>query len=100
MYGDLNALVSRYHCTTSHASEKHLESKTKTAAQIHTRFREIPEAERYAMSSGYTEVGIAIVEKNNQTYVAGSYFEIKRRGSRLASPSFHFRNKLNMDIKS
>ena len=47
MYGDLNALVSRYHCTTSHASENIWKASTKTAAQIHTRSRQIPEAERY-----------------------------------------------------
>ena len=52
MYGDLNALVSRYHCTTSHASENNppggLESKHKKQRlrYIHVS-RQIPEAERY-----------------------------------------------------
>ena len=75
MYGDLNALVSRYHCTTSHASENIWKASTKTAAQIHTRFQANTGSRKVRMSSGYTEVGIAIVEKNNQTYVAEIYLK-------------------------
>ena len=75
MYGDLNALVSRYHCTTSHASENIWKASTKTAAQIHTRFQANTGSRKVRMSSGYTEVGIAIVEKNNQTYIAEIYLK-------------------------
>ncbi len=48
MYGDLNALVSRYHCTTSHASENIWKASTKKQRPryIHVS-RQIPEAERY-----------------------------------------------------
>ena len=67
--------LSRYHCTTSHASENIWKASTKTAAQIHTRFQANTGSRKVRMSSGYTEVGIAIVEKNNQTYVAEIYLK-------------------------
>ena len=59
----------------SHASENIWKASTKTAAQIHTRFQANTGSRKVRMSSGYTEVGIAIVEKNNQTYVAEIYLK-------------------------
>lgn len=75
MYGDLNELVSRYHCSTSHASENIWKAGTKTAAQIHTRFQANTGSRKVRMSTGYSEVGIAVVEKNNQTYIAEIYLQ-------------------------
>nr|WP_303181792.1 CAP domain-containing protein [Lachnoclostridium phocaeense] len=75
MYGSLNELVSRYGCHTSHASENIWKASTKSASDIHTRFQANEDSRKVRMSSGYSEVGIAIVERNNQTYIAEIYLK-------------------------
>lgn len=73
MYGGLKDLISRYWCTTSNPSENIWKADIKSAAQIHTRFQANEGSRKVRMSDGYSEVGIAIVEKNNQLYIAEVY---------------------------
>lgn len=75
LYGTLNDMVSRWGCSTSHASENIWKASTKSAGEIHTRFQANEGSRKVRMSSGYSEVGIAVVEKNGQTYVAEIYLK-------------------------
>lgn len=73
MYGTLDSMVSRFNCHSSHPSENIWKASTRSASEIHTRFQANESSRKVRMSNGYSEVGIAIVEKNNQTYVAEIY---------------------------
>lgn len=76
MYGSLDAMVAKWNLTAnSHASENIWKASSKTASEIHTRFQANSNSQKIRMSSGYTEVGIAIVEKNGQTYIAEIYLK-------------------------
>ena len=75
LYGTLNDMVSRWGCSTTHASENIWKASTKSAADIHTRFQANESSRKVRMSNGYTEIGIAIVEQNGQTYVAEIYLK-------------------------
>ena len=75
LYGTINDMVSRWNCETSHASENIWKTSTKSASEIHTRFQANEGSRKVRMSSGYSEVGIAVVEKNGQTYIAEVYLK-------------------------
>lgn len=70
MYGTLENLIQKYSLSSSHPSENIWKASSKTAAQIHTRFQANEGSRKVRMSNGYSEVGIAAVEKNGQTYIA------------------------------
>lgn len=75
MYGTIDEMVSRWGLTSSHASENIWKASAKSAADIHTRFQANSGSKKIRMSNGYSEVGIAIVEKNGQTYIAEIYLK-------------------------
>ena len=47
----------------------------KSADEIDAKFQSNEGSRDLRMSTGYTQVGIAIVEKNNQDYIAEVYLE-------------------------
>lgn len=71
MYGDLSGLLNRFGISSAAPSETLWRTTaTKTAKDIHTRFQ-VQEYSRAArMSGNYTQVGIAVVEKNGYLYIA------------------------------
>ena len=75
MYGTLEDMVKKWSLSTSHASENIWKASSKSASEIHTRFQSNSGSQKIRMSSGYSEVGIAIVEKNGQTYIAEIYLK-------------------------
>ena len=75
MYGSLDSMVARFGCSSTHASENIWKSSAKTSSQIHTRFQSNEGSRKVRMSSGYTEVGIAVVEKDGQIYIAEIYLK-------------------------
>lgn len=72
MYGTLEELISRYGCTTSNPSENIWKTSEVSASEIHTRFQANENA-RLVRMSDYTNVGIAIVDKDGQSYIAEVY---------------------------
>lgn len=75
MYGTLDNMVSMFGCSSSHPSENIWKASSKSAAEIHTRFQANESSRSVRMSSGYSEVGIAIVEQNGQSYIAEIYLQ-------------------------
>lgn len=75
MYGTLDDMILKWKCTTSNASENVWRASIKSAAEIHSRFQAYDGSRNIRMSSTYTEVGIAIVEKNDQIYIAEIYLK-------------------------
>ena len=73
MYGTLAEMASRFNVGSSHPSENIWRASSKTASQIHTKFQANENSRKVRMSNGYTQVGIAIVEMNGQTYIAEIY---------------------------
>lgn len=75
MYGTLDSMVSRWGLSSTHASENIWKASSKCASEIHTRFQANSGSNKIRMSNGYSQVGIAIVEKNGQTYIAEVYLK-------------------------
>lgn len=75
MYGTLNDMVSKYGCTTANASENVWQAGNKSAEDIHSRLQAYEGSRNVRMSDSYTEVGIAIVSKNGQLYIAEVYLK-------------------------
>ncbi len=75
LYGTLDDMVSRWGCTTANASENIWKAGNKTADDIHSRLQAYEGSRNVRMSAAYTQVGIAIVEKNGQTYIAEVYLK-------------------------
>lgn len=72
LYGTLEDLITRYGCSTDNPSENIWKTSEVTADEIHTRFQANENA-RLVRMSDYTEVGIAIVDMNGQSYIAEVY---------------------------
>ena len=75
LYGTLGDLMNRYSIGGSAPAENLWRSSPKTAAQINTRFQTLDTSKNNRMSTEYTSVGIAIVEKNGYMYIAEIYFK-------------------------
>lgn len=75
MYGTLESMLSRWGIHSGNPSENIWRASTKTAEEIHSRFQANEGSRKVRMSSGYTQVGIAVVEKNGQTHVAEVYLK-------------------------
>ena len=73
LYGTLDDMVSRWGCTTANASENIWKAGNKSADDIHSRLQAYEGSRNVRMSASYTQVGIAIVEKDGQTYIAEVY---------------------------
>ena len=69
MYGTLDDMITRYGCTSSNPSENIWKAMSKSASEIHSRFQS-NESSRTVRMSDYTQVGIAIVDVDGNTYVA------------------------------
>ena len=74
LYGTMGDLMQRYSVKGSALSENLWRSTSKSATEINTRFQTLDSSRKARMSSNYTSVGIAIVEKNGYMYVAEIYF--------------------------
>ncbi len=75
MYGTLNDMVSLWGCSTASASENVWKAGNKSADDIHARFQAYDGSRNIRMSESYTEVGIAIVSKDGQLYIAEIYLK-------------------------
>lgn len=75
LYGTLDDMVARWNCTTASASENVWKTGNKTAEDIHSRLQAYDGSRNVRMSEYYTEIGIAIVEKEGQTYIAEVYLK-------------------------
>lgn len=73
LYGTLDDMITRWHCQTAGASENIWKAGNKTADEIHTRLQAYDGSRNVRMSESYTEVGIAIVEKDGEVYIAEVY---------------------------
>lgn len=69
MYGSLEDMIGRFGCVTSNPSENIWKASEKSASDIHTRFQ-ANEGARLVRMSDYTNVGIAVVDKDGQSFVA------------------------------
>ena len=75
MYGTLTDLMGRYGVyTDTTPSENIWKATTKTSDQIHTRFQSNQSSRNIRMSSGYTHVCVAIVEKDGKIYVVELFY--------------------------
>lgn len=72
LYGTLEDLITRYGCFTNNPSENIWKTSEVSAEEIHTRFQANENA-RLVRMSDYTEVGIAVVDMNGQSYIAEVY---------------------------
>ena len=59
--------------SSSHPSENIWKAPSKTADEIHSRFQSNDGSRKIRMSNGYSNVGIAVIEKNGNTYIAEIY---------------------------
>ena len=75
MYGTLDDMVSRWGLSTANASENVWKAGNKSAEDIHSRFQAYDGSRNVRMSGNYTEVGIAIVSKDGQLYIAEIYLK-------------------------
>ena len=75
MYGTLDDRVSRWGCSSANASENVWKAGNKSADEIHARFQAYDGSREVRMSEQYTEVGIAIVSKDGQLYIAEIYLK-------------------------
>lgn len=73
MYGTLSDMCSLWKVASSHPSENIWKASSKTADDIHSRFQSNDSSRKIRMSNGYSSVGIAIIEKNGNTYIAEIY---------------------------
>lgn len=70
MYGTLNDLLSKYGVQAPNPSENIWKAGEKGASEIHSRFQANDGSRLVRMSASYSTVGIAIVEKDGNIYVA------------------------------
>ena len=76
MYGTLDDMVSLWGCQTANSSENIWKtSQNKSASDIHKRLQAYDGSRNVRMSESYTEVGIAIAEKDGQLYIAEIYLK-------------------------
>ncbi len=75
MYGTLDDMVAKWGCTTANASENVWKAGNKSAENIHARFQAYDGSREVRMADEYTEVGIAIVSKDGQLYIAEVYLK-------------------------
>ena len=73
MYGTLNDMCNLWKISSSHPSENIWKAPSKTADEIHSRFQSNDGSRKIRMSNGYSNVGIAVIEKNGNTYIAEIY---------------------------
>lgn len=70
MYGTLSNLLSRFGIQSNGPSHNSWKTTTsKNAGAIHARFMTLDGARQARMSSSYTNVGIAIIQKNGYLYI-------------------------------
>ena len=70
LYGTLSQMCSRFNISSSKPSENTWKTvASKSASEIHSRFMVLDGAREARMSSQYTNVGIAIVQKNGYYYI-------------------------------
>lgn len=75
MYGNLTDLMDRYSIyTDTIPSENIWKATSKTADQIHTRFQSNASSRNIRMSSGYTHVCTAVVERDGKIYIAEIFY--------------------------
>lgn len=71
LYGSLDDMVNRWDCETSNASENIWKAgKIKTSKEINNRLQAYDGSRANRMSDDYSEIGIAVVEKDNELYYA------------------------------
>lgn len=75
MYGTINDLASRYNCKSENIAENIWRTTSKSAPDIHIRLQSYDASRNNRMSPSYTEVGIAIVTKDGQDYIAEIYLK-------------------------
>ena len=75
MYGTLDDMVSKWGCTSANPSENIWKAGNKSADDIHSRLQAYDGSRNVRMSADYTEVGIAIVSKDDQLYIAEVYLK-------------------------
>lgn len=75
LYGTLSELAQKYGGNGDDVSENIWKVSVKSADEIDAKFQSNEGSRGLRMSTGYTQVGIAIVEKNNQDYIAEVYLE-------------------------
>lgn len=69
MYGTLDDLIGRYGCSSANPSENIWKAGDKTASEIHSRLQSNDNSRMIRMSD-YTEVGIAVIDVDGNTYYA------------------------------
>lgn len=70
LYGTLSQMCSRFNISSNKPSENTWKTvASKSASEIHSRFMVLDGAREARMSSQYTNVGIAIVQKNGYYYI-------------------------------
>lgn len=69
MYGTLDDLIGRYGCSSENPSENIWKAGDKTASEIHSRLQSNDNSRMIRMSD-YTEVGIAVIDVDGNTYYA------------------------------
>jgi len=71
LYGTLSNLLNRFSIQSNGPSHNSWKTTTsKTASAIHTRFMTLDGARQARMSGSYTNIGIAIVQKNGYYFIA------------------------------
>lgn len=75
LYGTLSEMAQKYGGNGDDISENVWKVSVKSADEIDAKFQSNEGSRDLRMSTGYTQVGIAIVEKNNQDYIAEVYLE-------------------------
>lgn len=69
LYGSLNDLISRYNIDAQYSSSNIWKCSIKTAEQINTRFQTLENSKNIRMNGVFTDVGIAIIEKDGYLYI-------------------------------
>lgn len=74
MYGTLDDLIGRYGCSSTNPSENIWKAGDKSASEIHSRLQSNDNSRMIRMSD-YTEVGIAVLDVNGNTYYAEVFLQ-------------------------
>ena len=74
-YGTIGDIVARFSLASASPSENIWKASSQTAQDVHTRFQSNNDSRTVRMSTGYTSVGIAVVQQSGQTYVAEVYLQ-------------------------
>lgn len=69
LYGSLNDLIAKYSNNIQYSSSNIWKCSSKTAEQINTRFQTLENSKNIRMNNVFTDVGIAIVEKDGYLYI-------------------------------